>query len=253
MDWLVEPVPGTYVDVAVIMSHPDDAELMVGGILLQLAHQTVPVGLVDLSRGESGTRGTPAARRDEAIAAMALLPHACRVNLGLPDGALDDIMEYRIAVARTIARLKPRVVIVHHPGDPHPDHVHAHRLALSAIYQANHPKILPKGIPPHRVEYVYAAGTASLTHPDVVVDITAQWERKMALLRCYGSQFPWATGSLDDDDAPPTRISTQDFADGVVSGHRHLGARTGCTYAEGLCAIHHPVYVSNALSLLRSS
>jgi N-acetylglucosamine malate deacetylase 1 len=178
------------VDLLAIVAHPDDAELLCGGTLAraaQLGHRT---GILDLTRGELGSAGTPELRAGEAKEAARILGVTERANAGLPDGGLEATTETRRVVAAWVRRLRPRLVVTHWPGARHPDHAAAARLAQAACFLAGLKKYDADGEPhrPHKLMYslVYQE---SWKRPTFVVDITDQMERKLDAIFAFASQF----------------------------------------------------------------
>jgi N-acetylglucosamine malate deacetylase 1 len=179
-------------DILAIMAHPDDAELTCGGTLIMAARQGQRVGIVDLTAGEMGTRGTPAIRAEEAARANALMGLALRESLGLPDAALVNSPATRRTVALALRRLRPRVVIAPAPAPygRHPDHRVAAELIRDAAFLSGLRKLDAES-EPHRPLKVLHAITYREDHlkPTFVVDISEAFETKLAAIACYTSQF----------------------------------------------------------------
>ena len=176
------------VDILAIAAHPDDIEQTCGGTLLRMAEAGYRTGIIDLTAGEMGTRGTPEQRLEEARAAAAVLRTVHRENMGFPDTKLLNWAEYRERLALEIRRAQPRVVIIPYWEARHPDHYHAGEIAFEACFLAGLRKLDPASEPhrPHKV--IYSSLYANVT-PSFVVDITAQFERRMESLFCYHSQY----------------------------------------------------------------
>ena len=178
------------VDVLAIVAHRDDAELLCGGTLAAAVDFGRTAGILDLSVGETGTRGSAAVRTEEAARADVILGVTVRESADLPDAALVNTPETRAHVARLIRRLAPRIVIAPALQGRHPDHRVAAELVRDACFVAGIAKVAPDvpSFRPHKVLH-------ALTYrehdgkPTFVVDITAQFERKLAAIRCYVSQF----------------------------------------------------------------
>ncbi len=178
------------VEVLAIVAHRDDAELLCGGTLAASADRGHVTGILDLSAGETGTRGSASQRADEAARADAILGVTVRETAGLPDAALMNTPETRAQLARIIRRLKPRVVIAPAPRGRHPDHRVAAELVRDACFIAGIAKVAPD-VPPFRPHKLLHA-IAYREHdekPTFVVDISDQFERKLAAIQCYASQF----------------------------------------------------------------
>jgi bacillithiol biosynthesis deacetylase BshB1 len=178
------------VDVLAIAAHRDDVELTCGGTLLRAADRGQRTAVIDLTQGEMGTRGSAALRAAEAERAAAVLGLAVRENLALPDAGITNTPETRAALARLVRRLRPRVVIAPSPWARHPDHRVAAELVRDACFVAGLAKVAPD-VPRHRPRKVIHAITyrEDAVKPTFVVDVSDVFERKMAAIRCYGSQF----------------------------------------------------------------
>lgn len=207
-------------------AHPDDIELSCGGLAALLARHGHAVGLVDLTRGELGTRGDVDVRAREAAAAAAALGVASRECLGLPDGGLDrHDRAQAAAVVECLRRHRPALVVAPHGDDPHPDHVEASRLVTRACYLAGLAKF-PGGSGrwrPARLLYALYRGDTPAT---LVVDVTGVWQARMAALAAHASQLDPAAGE-------PTDLTAPGFLAAVEARARVFGERAGGTYGEG--------------------
>jgi bacillithiol biosynthesis deacetylase BshB1 len=225
------------VDVLAIAAHPDDVEISCGGLLLRMFDQGYSTGVLDLTRGELGTRGTPEIRAREAAAAAGILGLATRVNAELPDARLTLNDESRERVARWIRELRPALVILPSRGQRHPDHNAAHDIAYAGIFAAGLRKFPVEGNT-HRPDKILYAASDFGGAPTFCVDITAQMERKLEAISAYESQFGEpAAGS-------------QDVQSLVVAAGRYQGSRCGVTYAEGY-RINEPLRLDDPLKELR--
>jgi len=240
-------------------AHPDDVELTSGGLAALLASHGHAVGIVDLTRGEKGTRGAAEERADEAAAAARELGVAWRGSLGLPDLGLERRDRTQQAAVVTALRLhRPRLVVAPDPDDPHPDHVEAAHLVARACYLAGLARFdadlgAPDsrgGTPPagslerHRPERLLHALYRTAARPHVVVDVTPVWERRMRALRAHASQLEAARG-------PATYLTAPGFLDEVEARGRTLGALIGARYGEGY-RLRGPVPILDARALLPS-
>lgn len=181
-------------DVLAIAAHPDDVEQTCGGTLIKMAEMGYRTGVLDLTAGDMGTRGTPEVRLQEAEAAARHLLLAFRGNLRFPDARLENALVARMSLAAEIRRLRPRVVILPYWEARHPDHYHAGEMAYEACFLAGLKK-LDESSEPHRpFKVVYSSLYANVT-PSFVVDISAQFERRMAALLSYESQYGGGEGS----------------------------------------------------------
>lgn len=182
------------IDVLAIFAHRDDAELNVGGTLAKAARRGHKVGILDLTQGEMGTRGSAEIRAAEAQAAAKTLGVSVRENLGLPDAGIVNDPSTREQLARAIRRFQPRVVICPALEGRHPDHRVTAQLVRDACFVAGLAKVAPD-VPKHRpLKILHAlAFRQDFVKPTFVVDISQDFETKLAAIRCYQSQFEGAT------------------------------------------------------------
>lgn len=216
--------------------HPDDVELFCGGTVARLARLGYRTAIVDLSEGELSSRGTVETRRAEAVAAAEALGVERRMNLGLPDGAIDDTPANRLRVVASIRELRPRLLLLPHDEDRHPDHEGASRLVRAAAFLAGLDKV-ETGQPPHRVELLLHYMCHHPFAPSLVVDISEDQPAKERAIACYRTQF--AVGALtgtvdgrDPADGPETPISTPLFLERLLARSRHFGGLTGAAHGE---------------------
>ena len=181
-------------DLLAILAHRDDAELNCGGTLAKTARLGKRVGILDLTQGEMGTRGSAEIRAAEAESAARTLGVAVRENLKLPDAGIVNTPETREQLARVIRRLQPRVVIAPALEGRHPDHRVAAQLVRDACFVAGLAKVAPD-LPKHRPVKILHCLTyrQDFVRPTFVVDISDDFETKLAAIRCYASQFEGAT------------------------------------------------------------
>jgi bacillithiol biosynthesis deacetylase BshB1 len=180
----------TSVDILAIAAHRDDVELTCGGTLIAAAQRGQRTAIIDLTAGETGTRGSAQLRGEEAAAAAQILGVVARDNLGLPDAGLSNTPAVRNEIAVAIRRLRPRIVIAPPLTGRHPDHHIAGQLVRDACFVAGLAKIAPE-TPAHRPTKVLHALTfrEEYVKPTFVVDISDVFEEKMRAIRCYASQF----------------------------------------------------------------
>lgn len=214
-------------DVLAFGPHPDDVEICAGGLLARLGDAGYRCVIVDVTRGEAATRGTPETRAEEAAAAAACLGLVGRENLGLPDAGVRVCAEMEEPVVAAIRRWRPKVVLSPCREDRHPDHVASANLIFRAFYAATIALAPGGGLPPHRPDALIEYFGHLEPTPSFVVDVSDVWERRMDAVRCYASQF----GS-EGDDAPVTNISSPEFIDRVESRFRYWGSRIGARYGE---------------------
>lgn len=182
-------------DVLAVMAHPDDAEIFCGGALIKSAEAGERTGVVDLTAGEAGSRGTIESRAREAAAAAEVLGLAERRCAGLKDTDLGNDRQSRIVVAGVIRALRPRVIVTHWTGGRHPDHRAAAALARDASFLAGLRNFPAEGAPYRPEKVVYSlAFTEEPIKPTFVVDISSQMDRKIEALSAYGTQFRGKSG-----------------------------------------------------------
>jgi len=179
------------VEYLVVAPHPDDAELGMGGTIVKLLAAGKRVAVLDLTSGEPTPFGTPARRRRETAAASAALGLPTRLNLGLPNRALEATIKARVKVAEVYRVLRPRVLFIPYWRDAHPDHLAASRLATEARFHAKLTKTGMKGGPHYAERVLYYYCTHLRTYDDVafVVDVSEEFPAKVRAMECYRSQF----------------------------------------------------------------
>lgn len=214
------------IDVLAIGAHPDDLELACAGTLLRLKALGHRVGLIDLTRGERGTRGSAETRALEAEAARQVLGADVRENLDLGDMQLQDTPDRRRAVVEAIRRHRPRLVLTHWLQDRHPDHQGAAALVTHAMFLAGARKF-DAGGEPHVADRLLYFPSHWVEDLNVYVDITDSFARKMDAVRCYRTQF------YDPDSAEPaTLLSRPGFFEDLEARFRYFGTEIGVRYAE---------------------
>jgi bacillithiol biosynthesis deacetylase BshB1 len=175
-------------DLLALAAHPDDVELTCGGTLLKMAQAGYATGIVDLTRGEMGTRGDVETRRRESAAAARWLRVRHRESLGLPDARLAPDQHSKLAVARAIRKLRPRCVILPYWEARHPDHYAAAQIGYEGCFWAGLKRLRLEGEPFRPFKILYSTAYARV-RPSFVVDISGQFERRRKAIACYGSQF----------------------------------------------------------------
>jgi bacillithiol biosynthesis deacetylase BshB1 len=214
-------------DVLAIGAHPDDVELGCGGTLAALAAAGHQVGILHLTRGEAGTRGTPEAREAEARSAAAALGAAAVDFLNCGDGRLRSGDDEEDALIAKLRQWRPEIVLGPTPSDRHPDHGRAHRLVAAAAFYAG---LARRGQgEPHRPAAVFSYMQHDPFAPSFVVDVTAGWEGKLAALAAYESQLhqPGRAAS-----GPPTKVASPEFRAAIEGRARHFGLLIGSEYGE---------------------
>ncbi|MFF3159412.1 bacillithiol biosynthesis deacetylase BshB1 [Streptomyces sp. NPDC057910] len=212
------------VDLVAVAAHPDDAEVGCGGMLALTTRASSRAVILDLTRGELSTNGTPGTRAEEACSAANILG-VRRHNLGLPDGEVGTSPGHRDALADALRTFRPRVLLAPYPdGDRHPDHAAAGVLARQAAFLSG---LAKRGTgTPHRPARVYHYQMHHPFPPSLVVDITAVWDVRSAAIAAYDSQFH------QDEDARTTAIDGTDFRDALTARARMLGGLIGARYGE---------------------
>jgi bacillithiol biosynthesis deacetylase BshB1 len=215
-------------DVLAIAPHPDDAELTCGGTLLKMAEAGYRTGILDLTQGEMGTRGTPEIRAREAARAAKILKVNLRRNLGLPDARLRVCDEFKTAIAEVIRELEPHTVILPYWQGRHPDHYTAATLGYEACFIAGL-KNYPLGGEAFRPFKVLYAAAYAIATPTFAVDITKQYERRRRAILAYASQFRPAKKEKPSKVAIPLdRLEER-----MNLTARYYGRLIGVAYAEG--------------------
>lgn len=225
------------VDILAIGVHPDDVELSCSGTLLAHISQGKTVGLLDLTRGELGTRGTAEIRDQEAADAARLMGAVFRHNLGMADGFFRNTPENTRAIIQVIRACQPTIVLLNAVSDRHPDHGRAAELAAEACFYSGLARIETfdeAGNPQERWRpdaYYHYIQDRNLT-PDFVVDITPFMERKMELVLAFRSQF-FLPDAAEYKEELNTPISGADFLDFLRAKAATYGRAAGFSYAEG--------------------
>ncbi|RPI73852.1 MAG: bacillithiol biosynthesis deacetylase BshB1 [Ignavibacteriales bacterium] len=218
-------------DVIVLAAHPDDAELAMGGTIAKLSNKNFKVGIVDLTKGELGTRGTPDIRQKEAFQAAITLKAALRENLLIPDGNILNTKENLIKVIMAIRKYRPKIIFAPANIDRHPDHIDASRLCKRAVFQAGLEKIktFDKEVlqNPHRPAHLFYYMLTYTFEPSFIVDISDTFEIKMKAVEAYSSQFHNPKSS-----EPETFISRPGFMKFVESRASFYGFQIGKSYGE---------------------
>jgi bacillithiol biosynthesis deacetylase BshB1 len=218
------PEPQT-IDVVAIAAHRDDVEQTCGGTLLAQAALGWKTGIVDLTRGESGTRGSAAEREAEADDAARILRVSHREALDLPDGSLQNTLENRLKLAAVLRRLRPRVVILPYWQGRHPDHYTSATLGYEACFAAGLAKLDLPGAPHRPYKILYASLYADV-RPTFVVDITPHIETRLQSLLAYRSQYG------NQQQGSGLFVPEEDIRERTFASARHYGLLAGVRYAE---------------------
>jgi bacillithiol biosynthesis deacetylase BshB1 len=220
-------------DILILPVHPDDAELGCAGTILKHIAAGKKVGIADLTRGELGTRGSAEIREQEAADASHILGLTVRENLGIPDGFFQNTREYQLKVIEAIRKYQPEIIITNAHHDRHPDHGRASELVEASAFLSGLRKVetsfngeLQQAWRPNLVLHFIQD---NYIKPDVLVDITQHWDKKIESIRAYGSQFY----NPEWENEPQTYISSPEFIQVVEARAREFGKSISVKYAEG--------------------
>lgn len=212
--------------------HPDDVELGCGGMLLKHALKRQKIGILDLTRGEMGTRGTIETRYTEAAAAAGILRADVRENLEMRDGFFVNDEAHQLKIVAVLRRYRPDIVLANALNDRHPDHGRAGKLIADACFLSGLRKVVTmdnnQSQEAWRPKMVFHYIQDVFREPDIIVDISDVYEQKMDAIRCYGTQF-LPQGSND----PMTYISRSGFLEHIRARDFDMGHRIGVKYGEG--------------------
>lgn len=218
-------------DVLVFAAHPDDAELAMGGTIADLTKNNIKIGIIDLTKGELGTRGTAETRQQEAFNAALVLKVTVRENLGIPDGNIENTKENLMKVICKIRKYRPEIIFAPYFNDRHPDHIDASNLVKRAMFSTGLAKIktFDKKVPQNhfRPDRLYYYMQTYTFEPSFLYDISDTFETKMKAIECYSTQFH-NPRSLE----PETFISKPGFINYVKSRAKFYGFAIGRNYAE---------------------
>lgn len=215
-------------DLLAIAAHPDDVELTCGGTLIKMADRGYKTGVLDLTRGEMGTRGTPETRQKEASTAARIMGVSWRGTLAVPDSDVQASREHKLALARLVRRLRPHTVILPYWEGRHPDHYNGSRLAYEGCFLAGLKQLPLEGEAFRPYKVIYSLAYADHVKPSFAVDITGQFERRKKAILCYQSQFrPKGKAKHSKVHLPLDRL--QQEMDLLA---RSYGALIGVQYAE---------------------
>ena len=225
--------------VLAIAVHPDDLELGCAGTILNHVRKGQRVGILDLTAGELGTRGSAALRLEESREAARLMGVAVRLNAGMADGFFANDEAHQRKLMTYIRRFRPEIVIANALEDRHPDHGRAGKLIADACFLSGLRKISTEwdGIPQEawRPKRVFHMIQDRILEPTIIVDISDVFETKVDAIRCYASQF-----HNPNSDEPPTYIATGGFLDGIRYRDALMGKRIGTAYGEGFICENTP-------------
>jgi N-acetylglucosamine malate deacetylase 1 len=220
-------------DILAFGVHPDDVELSCAGTLMVEINNGKKVGVVDLTQGELGTRGTMETRYAEAANAAQLMGLRIRENLKMADGFFANDEAHQRKIISVLRKYQPEIVLCNAVEDRHPDHGRSSRLIVDACFLSGLRKIETQiegeAQTAWRPKYVFHYIQDRFMQPDFVIDITAVHAKKIEAIQCYTTQF----NSNTQSNEPQTYISTPDFLDSVIYRSKMMGKMIGVTYAEG--------------------
>jgi bacillithiol biosynthesis deacetylase BshB1 len=219
-------------DLLAIAAHPDDVELTCGGTLLKMAHNGYKTGILDLTAGEMGTRGTPETRAREAAKAAKILRVSWRSTLGVPDSDVQPSRQHKLRLASVIRELRPKTVILPYWEARHPDHYHASTLGYEGCFLAGL-KQLPLDGEPHRPFKILYSTAFALVRPSFVVDITPYFEQRLRAILAFASQFhPNQGESRKQFKKTNVFLAIDRLEDEMNQLARHYGEMIGVKYGE---------------------
>ena len=214
-------------DILVFGAHPDDVELGCAGTILKHIKQGLKVGIIDLTNGELGTRGTSLTRNSETKKATKVLGVHIRENMDFKDGFFENNESNRIDLIKKIRKYQPEIVITNAPSDRHPDHGRASNLTLDSCFLSGLEKI-DTSQKVWRPKHIYHYIQFNNILPDFVVDISNEMDKKIESVLCYKTQF-----YNPNSDESETIISSKDFLESIKYRAKDLGRQSNCKYAEG--------------------
>jgi bacillithiol biosynthesis deacetylase BshB1 len=214
-------------DLLAIAAHPDDVELTCGGTLLKMAQRGYKTGILDLTAGEMGTRGTPETRAKEAAKAARLLGVKWRGTLGVPDSDVQPTRQHKLRLAAVIRELRPKTVILPYWEARHPDHYHASTLGYEGCFLAGLKQLPLEGEPYRPFKILYSISYADV-RPTFVVDITPQYEQRHKAILAFGSQF--RPGKSERKSK--VHLAIDRLEEEMNQLARHFGQRIGVKYGE---------------------
>ncbi len=235
-------------DILVLAAHPDDAELSCAGTLITHIQKGFKVGIVDLTQGEMGTRGTIQTRAQEAMQAAKIMGLAVRENLELEDVFFNNSLQEQLKVIQAIRKFKPDIVLANAISDRHPDHGKGAKLAIDAFFMSGLKKIVTYENEMEqeawRPKVLYHFIQNNYIKPDFIVDVSDVWDQKLDAIKVFKSQFYNADSKEDT-----TFISTTDFLPFIEARSREMGHAIGKRYGEGF-TVNRFIGVGNLFDLI---
>lgn len=218
-------------DVLFFAAHPDDIELSCGGTVIKFVKSNKRAGIIDLTRGELGTRGTAKIRHSEVEKASKVMGIEVRENMHLPDGNIEINLKNKTDVIKIIRHYKPEIIFLPYPDDRHPDHINSSNLIKDAAFYSGLQKIETKKggkiQKPHRPKKNIYFMQSYTFEPSFIIDISDEFNKKMEAIRCYSSQF-----YNPNSKEPNTFISDKNFIEHLEARAKFYGFQIGAKYGE---------------------
>ena len=221
------------VDILAVGAHPDDVELGCGATLSKAAGEGLRTGIVSLTRGELGTRGTPSQRAREAEQAAEILSVSALRILDCGDGGLQTGPAQEDAFIAVLRELRPHVVFAPPPKDRHPDHQRAHHMVRDCCYYSGLAKRAPRAASPHRPAVVLHYELHDPIEPTIVVDVSSSWANKVEALKAHASQFWSREPDPTAQPEPTTKVASRSFWESIEGRARVRGLQIGAELGEG--------------------
>ncbi len=218
-------------DALFFAAHPDDAELSCGGTIIKMVKSGKKAGIIDLTQGELGTRGSKSIRASEAKDAQKILGLSIRENLKIKDGQIENSPRNRLKIISVIRTFQPSIIFMPYHNDRHPDHINANKLIKESAFYSGLQKISTKKNgktqSPHRPRKNFFYMQTYTFEPSFIIDITDEFSQKMEAVKSYGSQF-YKPGNKK----PETFISSRNFIEYIEARARFYGFMIGTKYGE---------------------
>lgn len=221
------------INLLAFAAHPDDVEISASGTMIKHQKNGLTTGIIDLTKGELGTRGNAETRAKESAISSEILKLTIRENLGLADGYFENNSDNLNAVIKTIRKYQPDMVLINAYDDRHPDHAKGHQLVKQACFLSGLPKIElldenNNSLEAWRPKTIFSYIQDYYLKPDIVIDVTEYWSERMKALMAYQSQF-----YNPNSNEPETPISSKEFLNHIEGRSTQFGRYIGVTYGEG--------------------
>lgn len=233
-------------DILVFAAHPDDAELNCGGTIAALIAQGKSVGIVDLTQGEMGTRGTIKTRAEEVSKASEILGISYRTNLNLGDSFIENTRDNQLKIIQEVRKCKPKICLIGAPYDRHPDHGKASQLCIDSLFYSGLQKIDTNGLKPWRPDHIFHYMQDRPFEPDFIFDISESWETKKNAVLAFSTQF-----NVDNPgEEPETYISSTTYFKQMEARARYFGHLGGFEFGEPFKVLNGPLGLKNFSNFL---